>query len=42
MVGYLPPKFHGLAGEDPADYIRDLHQWCEASPNHDLNVGHQH
>src|SRR5688572_14152902 len=35
MAGYPPPKFHGLAGEDPADYIRDLHQWCEASPNHD-------
>jgi len=26
MVGYPPPKFHGLAGEDPADYIRDLRQ----------------
>ena len=24
MAGYPPPKFHGLAGEDPADYIRDL------------------
>ncbi|CAI2194463.1 3757_t:CDS:1, partial [Funneliformis geosporum] len=23
MAGYLPPKFHSLAGEDPADYIRD-------------------
>ena len=42
MAGYPPPKFHGLAGEDPADYIRDLRQWCEASPNHDLNAGHQH
>ena len=31
MAGYPPPKFHGLAGEDPADYIRDLRQWCEAS-----------
>src|SRR5205085_1365428 len=37
-----PPKFHGTAGEDPADYIRDLCQWCEAFPNHDLNAGHQH
>jgi len=42
MAGYLPLKFHGLAGEDPADYIRDLRQWCEASPNHDPNAGHQH
>ncbi|PKK58424.1 hypothetical protein RhiirC2_796324 [Rhizophagus irregularis] len=42
MAGYPPPKFHGLAGEDPADYIRDLRQWCEASPNHDPNAGHQH
>src|ERR1044071_3421245 len=42
MVGYSPPKFHGTAGEDPADYIRDLRQWCEASPNHDPNAGHQH
>ena len=42
MAEYLPPKFHGLAGEDPADYIRDLRQWCKASPNHDLNAGHQH
>src|SRR6266496_826086 len=42
MAGYLPPKFHGTAGEDPADYIRDLRQWCEASPNHDPNAGHQH
>ena len=31
MAGYPPPKFHGLAGEDPADYIRDLRQWCEVS-----------
>src|SRR6266496_1272085 len=42
MAGYPPPKFHGLAGKDPADYIRDLRQWCEASPNHDPNAGHQH
>ena len=42
MAGYPPPKFHGTAGEDPADYIRDLRQWCEASPNHDPNAGHQH
>ncbi|PKY62463.1 hypothetical protein RhiirA4_488961 [Rhizophagus irregularis] len=42
MAGYPPPKFHGLAGKDPADYIRDLHQWCEVFPNHDLNAGHQH
>ncbi|CAB4386578.1 unnamed protein product [Rhizophagus irregularis] len=42
MARYPPPKFHGLAGEDPADYIRDLRQWCEASPNHDPNAGHQH
>ncbi|CAB4399290.1 unnamed protein product [Rhizophagus irregularis] len=42
MAGYPPPKFHGLAGENPADYIRDLHQWCEVSSNHDLNAGHQH
>jgi hypothetical protein len=42
MAGYSPPKFHGLAGEDPADYIRDLHQWYETSPNHDPNAGHQH
>ena len=26
MAGYPPPKFHGLAGEDPANYIRDLRQ----------------
>ncbi|PKY61258.1 hypothetical protein RhiirA4_485976 [Rhizophagus irregularis] len=39
MAGYPPPKFHGTAGEDPADYIRDLRQWCEASPNHDPNAG---
>ncbi|GBB87013.1 hypothetical protein RclHR1_13470009 [Rhizophagus clarus] len=38
MAGYPPPKFHGLAGENPADYIRDLRQWCEASPNHDPNA----
>ena len=42
MAGYSPPKFHGTAGEDPADYIRDLRQWCEASPNHDPNASHQH
>jgi hypothetical protein len=42
MAGYLPPKFHGLAGEDPADYIRDLCQWCKAFPNHNLNASHQH
>ncbi|CAB4401221.1 unnamed protein product [Rhizophagus irregularis] len=41
-ITHLPPKFHGLAGEDPADYIRDLRQWCEASPNHDPNAGHQY
>ena len=29
MAGYSPPKFHGLAGEDPVDYIRYLRQWCE-------------
>ena len=40
MAGYPPPKFHGLAGEDSADYIRDLRQCCEASPNHDPNAGH--
>ena len=42
MVGYPSPKFHGTAGEDPADYIRDLRQWCEASLNHDPNASHQH
>ncbi len=42
MVGYPSPKFHGTAGEDPADYIRDLRQWCEAFPNHNPNAGHQH
>jgi hypothetical protein len=42
MAGYSPPKFHSLAGEDSADYIRDLRQWCEVSLNHDLNAGHQH
>src|SRR6266542_4409228 len=42
MAGYLPPKFHGTAGEDPADYIRDLCQWCEAFPNHDPNAGYQY
>jgi len=26
MAGYPPPKFHGIAGEDLADYIRDLRQ----------------
>ena len=26
IVGYLPLKFHGLADEDPADYIKDLRQ----------------
>jgi len=26
MARYLPSKFHDLAGEDSADYIRDLHQ----------------
>ena len=40
MAGYPPPKFHGTAGKDPADYIRDLHQWCEAPLNHDPNAGH--
>ena len=25
IAGYLPPKFHGLADENPANYIRDLH-----------------
>ena len=42
MAGYLPPKFYGTVGEDSADYIRDLHQQCEAFPNHDPNAGHQH
>ena len=42
MAGYPSPKFHGTTGEDPADYIRDLHQWCEASPNHDPNADYQH
>src|SRR6266542_6331029 len=42
MVGYPSPKFHNTAGEDPADYIRDLRQWCEASPNHNPNAGYQH
>ncbi|CAG8551141.1 3346_t:CDS:2 [Paraglomus brasilianum] len=28
-------------GEDPAVFIRDLRQWCEASPNHNPNAGHQ-
>src|SRR6266540_6816571 len=42
MVGYLPLKFYGTAGENPADYIRDLHQWCEASSNHNPNAGHQY
>ncbi len=42
MAGYLPLKFYGTAGEDPADYIRDLRQQCEASPNYDPNAGHQH
>jgi len=42
MAEYLPSKFHGTAGEDLADYIRDLHQWCEAFPNHDPNVSHQY
>ncbi len=26
MAGYLPLKFHGLASEDLADYIKDLCQ----------------
>ncbi len=34
------PKFYGTTGKDLADYIRDLHQWCKASPNHDPNAGH--
>ncbi|CAG8618812.1 7279_t:CDS:2 [Paraglomus brasilianum] len=38
MAGYAPPKFRGLAGEDPAVFIRDLRQWCEASPNHNPNA----
>ncbi len=42
MAGYPLSKFHELAGEDPADYIKDLRQWCEVSPNHDLNAGYQH
>jgi len=40
MVGYPPLKFHGIAGEDPVDYIKDLHQWYEVSPNYDPNVSH--
>ncbi len=42
MARYLSPKFHSTAGEDLADYIRDLRQWCEASLNHDPNASHQH
>ena len=38
MTGYLPSKFYGLVDEDLADYIKDLHQWCEAFLNHDPNV----
>ncbi len=42
MAGYLPPKFHDIVNEDLADYIRDLCQQCEVSPNHDPNTGYQH
>jgi len=26
IARYPPPKFHGTAGKDPADYIKDLYQ----------------
>ena len=42
MAGYPLPKFYDLADEDLADYIRDLRQWYEASPNHNPNASHQY
>ncbi|PKY36124.1 hypothetical protein RhiirB3_458079, partial [Rhizophagus irregularis] len=38
MAGYPPPKFHGLTGEDPADYIRDLRQWYYAKDWYETEI----